>query len=136
MSSDEDSEHGAVIEVASTTLVAQLDRKTAALRRLRSVPGGWEIVGPDSSGLGFAIRLPLDARRNNVALSEDQDSPTWDVDRATGPPPAEPVSPSGIPLRKLPGWDAKRGGIMHRDSGKRALELVKAEAARQRGQAS
>ncbi len=79
-----DARNGDVVEVASTTVVAQFDRATCALSRLRSVPGGWEIVAPDSGGLGFAIRLPLAGRRNNVALSEDQDPPTWDVDSSTG----------------------------------------------------
>jgi hypothetical protein len=43
---------------------------------------------------------------------------------------ADLTSPSGIPLRDLPGWDVERGGIVHRDSGEDALRLINEETAR------
>jgi hypothetical protein len=53
-------------------------------------------------------------------------------DVTPGPAAADPTVVGGRSLRELPGWDEERGGIVHRDSGEQALELVKAAAARRR----
>lgn len=63
--------------LASSTLRAELDRTTGALRRLTLLATGWELVPPGAAGLGFSLRIPLDGRRNNVAESGEQDAPEW-----------------------------------------------------------
>lgn len=74
----------ATVEVSSDSLTVVLDRRDASVVRLTSRLRPWTVVQRRTVGSGFALRIPLDGRRNNVADSGSQAPPTWEVDPATG----------------------------------------------------
>jgi hypothetical protein len=62
--------------------------------------------------------------------------PAPDAPHADAPPVPAPtgalVGAEGLPIRDYAGWDPERGGWVHGDPGKQALDLVNEAAAARR----
>ncbi|WP_088288163.1 DUF6259 domain-containing protein [Kineosporia sp. A_224] len=63
--------------VGCRSLVAELARADGSIVGLCTADGSWTLLGDEALGLGFALRVPLDERRHNVADSRAQDAPVW-----------------------------------------------------------
>lgn len=63
------------LRLSSTTLSVALDPTSGAVRRLAA--GAWTPLADGDPATGWALRVPLPGRRNNVADADDQEPPTW-----------------------------------------------------------